>query len=82
MFRHLQGDDCAPHCGAGHCRGAGEPRRDIPDGYNDNDNDNDSDSDNDDDDDIPDSDIHCEVTGSSGQRGWEIRGSPPVLDSI
>ena len=37
-----------------------------------------SDSDND----IPDGDIHCEVTASSRQRGWETRGSPTMLDSI
>ena len=31
MFRHLLGDDCAPHCGTGQGGGAGEPGRDIPD---------------------------------------------------
>ena len=44
----------------------------INDNYSDNDNDND----------IPDGDIYCEVTGSSWKRGWEIRDSPPILDSI
>ena len=79
MFRHLLGDDCAPHCGAGHGRGAGEPGRDIPNDNNvmsiiiDNDHG---------DNDIPDGDIHCQVTGSPGQRGWEIRGSSSMMYSI
>ena len=31
---------------------------------------------------IPDGHIHCQVTGSPGQRGWKIRWSSPELDTV